>query len=766
MFSLSMLTIAFYLFGIYFTDDVGFSAAFFLFLTLFITAVIKSNYRRMLFIVAFAVFLGIFRYGSVCVSPVMRQFNDKYITASGVIFSETENTDGEYSYKHTFRMDTFSYLGVTYKTNQKFILHTQTPFEFGDYVQVSGFLRDISGIKNEFEYDFSAYYKSRGIYGRIIARKAEKLGEEFIFSPEFIAGKIKSRISPIISRNFTGNRAALLKAILLNNKSDFDKDYKEALLRSGAYRSLYSPFMHISLLFLLAGLFCHSRKTREQLVIVLILAYALFFGTAPTVLKACAITILLIFKKELSGFSNKLDVLSLVVLMLTFFDPMLCFDSGFIISVASTVLVYFSYMPIYNRICAFFTKKHLPIKLCSILTLWIILTLGTMPFCAYFGNGISVYSVLYTSLMLPIIGIIIGLSLPTLLVLSLFGSNLQATVLLDFVLQVVEKFLLLAQHFPFSFLELKTPPVREIIMFYLFWWAFLRALSGMLRTKKTKILLLSVTILYVLGILPDFANTLSINFVNVEQGDGAVLHTSHGETVIIDGGGAPEYIDSYNIGEQIFVPYLISHGLTDIDVAILSHPHKDHAEGIVAAAKRLKINTLVMPDVEPDNPYRKELEELSKIRGFSIEYLASGDEIRFKSGLNIKFLAPDATQLRSPDANAASLVAHISFGEFDALFTGDSADTPDENYPYDTDILKVAHHGSDSSTDSEYARRIRPKYAVIGVGEDNSYGLPDESVLDNLNEVGAKILRTDQCGDIRFKVKKNGKITYKTLKGG
>lgn len=766
MFSFSMLTIAFYLFGIYFTDAVGFAGAFFLFLTLFLVAAIKSNYRKVLFLAAFAVLLGVVRYGSVCESPVMRQFNDKYINATGVIFSETEKSDGTYSYKHTFLMDTFSYLGVTYKIKQKFILHTHKPFEFGDKVQVSGFLAEIEGINNEFEYDFSAYYKSRGIYGRITAREAEKLGEAFIFSPEFISGKIKSRISPIISRNFTGNRAALLKAILLNDKSDFDKDYKEALLQSGVYRSLYSPFMHISLLFLLAGVFCHSRKTREQLAIILILAYALFFSTAPTALKACAIAVLLIFKKELSGFSNKLDVLSMVVLMLTFFDPMLCFDSGFIISVASTVLMYFSYIPVYGWISAFLARKHLPSQLCAILTMWIILTLGTLPLCAYFGNGISVYSVLYTSLMIPVIGVIIGLSLPTLLVLRLFGKTLQATFLLDLILRIVEKFPLFAQHLPFSFLELKRPAGGEIIMFYLLWWAVLRIISGMLCTKKTKILLSSVAVLFIISILPNFANTLSVSFVNVEQGDGAVLHTTRGETVIIDGGGAPEYKDSYNIGELIFLPYLISHGFADIDVAILSHPHKDHAEGIIAAAKKLKIDTLVMPDVEPDNPYRKELEELSEKRGFSIEYLAAGDEIRFKSGLNIKFLAPDAAQLRSPNANDASLVAHISFGEFDALFTGDSSDKPDESYPHDVDILKVAHHGSDSSTDLEYVRQIRPKHAIISVGKDNSYGLPDKNVIENLTGIGAKILRTDECGDIRFKVKKNGKITYKTLKGG
>ena len=213
------------------------------------------------------------------------------------------------------------------------------------------------------------------------------------------------------------------------------------------------------------------------------------------------------------------------------------------------------------------------------------------------------------------------------------------------------------------------------------------------------------------------------------------------------------------------MPYLVSHGFGNIDVAILSHYHKDHAEGIIAAAEKLKINTLVMPDADPENKYRKRLEELSEEKKFRIEYLSAGDEIRFKSGLSIKFLAPDSEQEKSDELNDTSLVAHITYGEFDALFTGDSTDKINSSYPEGVELLKVAHHGSATSDCEEYISHIRPEYAVISVGEDNSYGLPDYEVVDRLKRYGAKVLRTDKSGDIRFKVKKDGKITYKTLKG-
>ena len=123
-------------------------------------------------------------------------------------------------------------------------------------------------------------------------------------------------------------------------------------------------------------------------------------------------------------------------------------------------------------------------------------------------------------------------------------------------------------------------------------------------------------------------------------------------------------------------------------------------------------------------------------------------------------------QLSSEELNDTSFVAKVSFGKFCALFTGDSTDEIDEGYPKNIDILKVAHHGSDTSNSQEYIDWISPQYAVIGVGEDNSYGLPDDEVVMRLKKTGAKVLRTDENGDIQFKVKKNGDITYKTLKGG
>lgn len=771
MFSTCMLIAVSYLLGIYSADSIEISTALFLSAAILcmglLRTILKKRFGKMLILLALAFLFGVLRYGSCSENALIRHFPDKYITVSGTITSPATVSEGTYKNRYTLRLDTISYLDTTYKTKHSIILNTKEAFEFGDTLCASGFLSEIEGIANEYEYDYSAYYKSRGIYARLVAREAAKNGENFIMSPSFISGMLRKKVSDAISARYDGNHAALLKAILVGDKSGFDDDYRTQLVKTGVYRSLNAPFIHISMILLLAGLLVRNKKNRNILIIILLIAYSLFNSTAPTAVKACAVIGILIFKKDVFGFANKLDTLSLVVLIMTIADPLLCFNSGFVMSVASTVLVYLSFAPINKRISSFFSKRRLRCKrICSIITIWIIFTVGTLPLTAYFYNSISVYAALFPSLLSPIM-----IAASIIASVMRFGSRAFGAVPIaasaaELFLTFVEYLPTLVGKLPFSYLTLRTPTLREIIIFYLIWWIFLRALSSGLRTDKTRIITTAALALAVSSLSCYSFNTLSINFVNVGQGDGAVLHTTAGETVLIDGGGSPDYQTGYNVGERVFLPYLISHGFTDIDVAIVSHCHKDHVEGIITAAENLKIDTIIMPDAEADNQYRLRLEELSRERGFAIEYLSAGDRIVFKSGLEIKFLAPDARQLSTDDLNDSSLVAQVSYGDFCALFTGDSNDLINEHYPKDIDLLKVAHHGSDTGSSEEYVSHVSPEYAIISVGEDNSYGLPDREVTERFAREGSRILRTDKLGDIRFKVRKDGKIIYNTLKGG
>lgn len=771
MFSEYMIICIFYILGIIISKIFDMSGALFLTLLIFTVAlvrIINKKPQALGILLLSAVFLfGSVRYFGESQNRLYQEFPEKYVTVSGTIYSDSSSNDGGYKNRYILKPDTISYMNKTAKTNKKIILYTKETFSFGTKITASGFLNEIDGIDNEYEFDFSTYYKSKGILASLTAYEIKEIGKDFSFTPEFLVGKARYLVADVIDNHFSGNSAAFLKAIVTGSKNGFSNDYITLLIHTGVYRILYTPFIHISLIFFLATLLPLNKKRRNYFAATLLILYAIANSSSPSITKAALLCVLFLLGKQIFGFGNKMDTLSKTALVMTISNPLLCFNSGFLMSVASTVILYVSYRPLHMWFLRLFAKHKLAgrLFLSKAAALWTTFLIGTLPISAYLFSGVSVYSVIFTIFATPVIIAILILSPFMLLSFGIFGASPLLAPAIGKLIDFVAFLPNITAQLPAYYIDLKTPKISEIVTFYLLWWVLLRVVDLKLKTKKTAVILAFV-IGFSISALPFCEpGTLSVYFVNVGQGDGAVLHTRRGETVLIDGGGSATYEASYNIGERVYLPYLISHGLTDIDVAIVSHCHKDHIEGIIAAAERLKIKTIVMPNADQKNQYRVQLEEIAEEKGITVEYLSAFDEILFKSGLCIKFIAPNNAQLASDDPNDTSLVAHVTYGEFSALFTGDSTDKISDAYPSDINLLKVSHHGSDTATSKEYLDRLHPEYAVISVGENNSYNLPSDNVIARLRQSGAKILRTNRHGDIQFKIKKNGKISYKTLKG-
>lgn len=769
MFSPLTFFALFYISGIFLSNslDVGFVLILCagLFLSALLLFPIKRRINIFVILIAFSMTLGCVRYLDTIQSEFAKEFTDKYITVSGYINSSAQETESKNKYRYTLRVQNAFYLDNHYKLNQDILLNADKKFDFGDTVQVTGHLLPLEERQNQNEYDFSLYYKSKGIYARLIADDAVKTGRKISISPVYLINSAKARLGKICDREFSKMPAAFVKAITLGDKSGFDSDYRALLSKSGFSHVLYAPFIHISLIFMLVGILHIPKKSnRDNLVLFLILLYALFNSGAPNILKACGVLGIVLLRRNIFGFYDKLDSLSLIVLIMTIIDPNLCFNSGFCMSIISTVLIYTSHPIIFRAVSGWFSKRRIKASnLIQVVTIFIIFTIGTLPFSAYYFNGLSIYSTILSVAFLPLVILVIIFSYIMYFSILLFGASPIAK---EVVLKIVEIFEVIphiAREFPFSYVTLKSPDILEIICFYLAWWLFLLYISK--RSKSTTAKVLTVILLGAVlsGIFPYSSNTLYINFVNVGQGDAAILRTTRGDTVLIDGGGSSDYQQGYNIGEAVFMPYLISCGIKDVDVAIISHFHKDHAEGIIAALENIKVNTLVMPDCDVDNIYRRKLLDIASAKGIKVESLMASDEIKFRSGLNIKCVSPTQKELKSSDANETSLVLSVTYGEFCGLFGGDSHDILTDLYPADVDLLKVSHHGSLTSSGEKFINHVSPQYAVISVGKGNSYGHPKAEVLLRLMNENSEILRTDRMGDIRFEIRKNGKIDYTAL---
>ena len=719
---------------------------------------------RILLIVPVSALLifGSARYNISMQNTLFESFPEKYVEVKGVVRSLPQASQSEYKYRYEVDLVSASYLGDTYKTNAKILLNSKEELDYGDIITAWGFLTDFSKSTNEFGFDYSLYYKSRGILSRLTALEITKDGVKKSLSPEFIAGKLKYRIYKNMQSVLNADELAFGSAVIFGDKSRFDRSYGTLLTKTGILRILYSPFSHLSVMLVLSAFLFANKRRRNIFFVILLGIYLLFINGSAIALKAGIIAALILVMNRYKGYSDRLSIVSFTALLLTLINPLLCFDGGFMMSVISSVLLCFSYKPIYK----FLSKSRFMrrFRLSAPLALWTVISFGAMPFAAYYFNGVSLYSLFLVPLVLPFAALIIFLTPFMFLVKS--GLTVALLPFYRLTVAVLKVFPYAVSRLPFYYVMLSKPSGIKIIFYCLLWWAFLRAVKSKFNTVRTKLILTAAAGIFICIALDFSVNSLGIYFVNVGQGDAAVLHTSRGETVIIDGGGSSDYENNYNIGESIFLPYLVSHGFTHIDVAVVSHYHKDHIEGIIAAAENLKINTLILPDSMPKNKYRLKLEQIAKDRHIKTEYLRLGDEIIFRSGLTLSVIAPDNALIDKNNENDTSLVMKVCYGDFSALFTGDFEAEEDLAAPYDIDVLKVGHHGSEDANDFEFLHTVNPRIAVISVGEHNRYGLPSKQVISELKAMGASVLRTDNLGDIRLKIDKKGNIRYSSLMGG
>ncbi len=260
-----------------------------------------------------------------------------------------------------------------------------------------------------------------------------------------------------------------------------------------------------------------------------------------------------------------------------------------------------------------------------------------------------------------------------------------------------------------------------------------------------------------------FTNNMYINFIDVSQGDACLIRQKT-KVILIDGGGANSQNNNYNVGKSILMPYLLARKIKTIDYMIFSHFDNDHCQGLLYVLENLKVKSVLIGEQYEEYQNYQKLKEVAKRKSIKIYTLKKGDSLKLTKNLKIEVLWPKKEEMISENSiNNNSLVLKITFGNFSILFTGDIEKVAEEKILKEYEgkqkllqstILKVAHHGSKTSSIKEFIQKVNPKCALIGVGKDNKFGHPSNITLETLKELNTKIYRTDQCGEISIKVTK------------
>lgn len=243
---------------------------------------------------------------------------------------------------------------------------------------------------------------------------------------------------------------------------------------------------------------------------------------------------------------------------------------------------------------------------------------------------------------------------------------------------------------------------------------------------------------------------LLITFFDVGQGDAALIEIG-GNQILIDGGPSDAILAK--LGEEM--PFWDR----SIDLLILSHPHADHLAGLLEVLKRYEVGMVLESGIEHSIPEYQEWRRTIEEKKIPRVTAARGQIIDAGNSVMLRVLAPQESFERKTRKNVhdGNVVVRLDHGENSLLFTGDAEKMIEFQLTHDypdligTDILKVGHHGSKTSSSREFLELVSPDVAVIQSGKNNRYGHPAQEVLDRLAAVGAKILRNDLEGDITIR---------------
>ena len=240
-----------------------------------------------------------------------------------------------------------------------------------------------------------------------------------------------------------------------------------------------------------------------------------------------------------------------------------------------------------------------------------------------------------------------------------------------------------------------------------------------------------------------FDESLNVSFLDVGQGDAAFIELPNEQTLLIDAGTAESADD--------IISYIEGRGYESLDYVVATHPHADHIGGMAEILQHFPVGSLFMPDAMATTETYQEMLEVIREKNIPVTAASTSVLLLEDNSLLAYFVAPNSSGYS--DLNDYSAAVKLIYGQTSFLFMGDAETVSeqeilDANIDVSADVLKVGHHGSSSSTGEEFLAAVHPAYAVISCGADNSYGHPDQALLNRLAMAGVNILRTDELGTI------------------
>lgn len=691
----------------------------------------------------------------------LSDYCEKNVYVTGRICDVPEDSYGRFKYK--VLTDTFSVENTVPDAaptvfNHKCTIYitSQTPYKYGETINFYGILKQYTENPNSSAYNSKLHKNLDGVFYRMFAETSEYSHYAVPMNNiNYFTGLLKTKVYSFINDSESGYTAQLLPMIYLGISSNADEDIKLEFRRAGTWRFLYNGRIHCMIILAIFGaLSCLiNKRVRDISTAVVMLIYIALNNDYGAAMRAMLTVVISLTFVRLTGVHSFADTLSATVIAIGISNPLMLYDSGLILSVCSAAASFILYSPLYKRILRIIPIK----KIASLITVYIIFMIALLPLTAFLFNAVSPYSILLT----PIFFVLVFICFAAAPFYCIFGIACSNTFFFGMIVRFVCTCMVYISRFISRLPGAHIYLPRPTIIFMITWFLCIFILRYF-RNKNLRPYMITIFIVFLSSTAVQYVKNLEyiqVHFVSVGQGDGAAVTLPHRMNILIDGGGGNDY-STYDPGKYEFLPYLIDNGITDIDIALVSHFHKDHVMGIAAAMENLHVNTLYIPDNSPADELRRLLIRTAHENNTQIRYINKSGTVKLRHDVELDVILPFDV-FDEQEMNEQGALYRVRYGEFEVLFTGDIG-IPTEDMLFDrgvdlsADILKVPHHGSANSSSEKLIRAVSPKCAVAGLGVNNSFGFPREATLKRYKKYNIPFLSTAKSGNILIKSKKDG----------
>jgi len=641
---------------------------------------------------------------------------------------------------------------------------------YGDHIFFYGKLQEPYPNNNPYSFNYKEYLESKSIYATTFfysnpvregfsnGAKSIKIksGQQNLYSVLII--KPRKRLRNRIEHLFPQKEAGFLKAILLGEKQALDKNIKEDFANSGLSHILAVSGLHTGviavIILTLLQVIIRKRNLARIFTILVLFYYVLLSHSAPSVQRAVIMISLLLITKIIQRKGDSVNILFAAGFIILLINPQQIFSVGFQFSFLSVFAILVVY-PIFAKILYRLKGRWaLPYWLLNLMAISFVVQLLLSPLTVYYFHKIAFGGILANVVAIPLISVILPLSILTIF-FPIAGINVYYVAANKFLLNILfaishlvssRKILL------FDFLNFEKWQVFGIfsilICLILIWKEKDRIFRKVSYIIGSAFVILSIVFLPALLYSPK----IELTVLDVRTGDAIYLQTPSRKSILIDTGDKTNKID---FGEKVVVPFLQGKQIRKLDLLVLTHPHADHIGGANYLLDKIKVKSVLMPKCEYNSLLYHNLCKKIKDKNIKIIYADTLRVFDEFPRMRIKLLSP-YSGFSSKNINNYSIVLKCEYKNFSFLLTGDAEKEVEfylcEKYEkgLDIDVLKVCHHGSNTSSTDKFLELTSPDFGAISVGKYNRYGLPSTKALGRLQSHNVRFFRTDEDGAIIF----------------